>query len=106
MAFQSAFKKATPILLEPVMKVEIVTPENFMGDVIGGISSKRGQVQEMTDRGQMKVVNATVPLAGMFGYSTELRSATQGRASYSMEFDEYSEVPSNAALEIIEGSQK
>lgn len=100
MAFTAAAKKANPILLEPIMKVEITTPENFMGDVIGNLNSKRGQVEEMADRGQAKIISATVPLAEMFGYATELRSMTQGRASYSMEFDKYSEVPSNVAEEI------
>jgi len=102
MALQSATKKANPILLEPVMKVEVTTPENFMGDVIGNLNSKRGQVEEMRDRGQSKVIDAKVPLAEMFGYATELRSMTQGRASYSMEFDNYSEVPNNVA-ETIKG---
>ena len=76
-----------------------------MGDVIGDLSSKRGQVQEMTDRGKSKVVNATVPLAEMFGYATSLRSMTQGRASYSMEFDHYADVPQNVAQKIIEGKK-
>jgi len=106
MAFQSACKKGTPIILEPVMKVEVLTPEQFMGDVVGDINAKRGQIQEMTDRGQMKVINAMVPLASMFGYATSLRSMSQGRANYSMEFDHYAEVPSNVANDIIEGKTK
>ncbi|MFH1781301.1 MAG: elongation factor G [Patescibacteria group bacterium] len=106
MAFREAVNKAKPILLEPVMKVEVITPEKFMGDVIGDLNSKRGQVEEMSDRGQNKVVSAKVPLATMFGYATELRSLTQGRASYSMEFFEYQEVPRNVAEEIKEGKQK
>lgn len=106
LAFQSACKKANPVILEPIMKVEVLTPENFMGDVIGDLNSKRGQIQEMTDRGQMKVVRAMVPLASMFGYATSLRSMTQGRASYSMEFDHYAETPNNVAQTIIAGKQK
>jgi elongation factor G len=106
MAFLAACRKANPIILEPIMRVEVVTPEQYMGDCIGDLNSKRGQIQEMIDRGQMKVVKAMVPLASMFGYATSLRSMTQGRASYSMEFDHYSEVPNNVAQTIIAGSQK
>jgi elongation factor G len=84
------------------MKVDVITPENFMGDVIGDINSKRGQVEEMTDRGQVKSIRAKVPLASMFGYATQLRSMTQGRASYSMEFLHYAQVPSNVAEQIKE----
>jgi elongation factor G len=102
MAFQAAVKLAKPVLLEPIMKVEVVTPEDFMGTVIGDLNSKRAQIQEMTDRNDVKVVHAYVPLAEMFGYATSLRSITQGRASYSMEFYEYQEVPSNVAAEIKE----
>ncbi|HLA25940.1 MAG TPA: elongation factor G, partial [Patescibacteria group bacterium] len=83
-AFQEAVKSANPVILEPLMKVEVVTPENFMGEVIGNLNSKRGQIKEMRDRSNMKVIDATVPLAEMFGYATELRSMSQGRASYSM----------------------
>jgi elongation factor G len=100
-AFQEAFKKATPILLEPIMKVETTTPEQFMGDVVGDISSKRGQIENMGERGQAKVVSALVPLVSMFGYATQLRSMTQGRGNYTMEFDHYQEVPGNIAEEII-----
>ena len=82
------------------MKVDVVTPENFMGDVIGDLNSKRGQIEEMTDRGQVKSIKATVPLASMFGYATQVRSMTQGRASYSMEFSHYAEVPRNVAEQI------
>ncbi len=102
MAYQAAVKKAGLVLLEPMMKIEIITPEDFMGDVIGDLNSKRGQVNEMSDRGQMKVVDGMVPLASMFGYATALRSLTQGRASYSMEFDHYGEVPKNVEAEIVE----
>ncbi len=102
MAFKAGTKSAQPILLEPIMKVEAVTPEEFMGDVMGDLNSKRAQINEMTDRGNMKVIDAEVPLAEMFGYATALRSMTQGRASYSMEFSEYKEVPGNVAREIME----
>ena len=105
MAFRAAAQKADPVILEPVMKVDVVTPENFMGDVIGDLNSKRGQVDEMVDQGQVKLVKAKVPLASMFGYATQLRSMTQGRASYSMEFLDYQEVPSHIAKEIIEAKQ-
>jgi elongation factor G len=101
MAFQDAIKKAKPVLLEPVMKVEVVTPEDFMGTVVGDLNAKRGQIAEMMDRGNVKAIRATVPLAEMFGYATHLRSMTQGRASYSMEFGEYVEVPRNVAETII-----
>ena len=106
MAFQSAVKKANLILLEPLMKIEVVTPEEFMGDVIGDLNSKRGQINEMSDRSNMKVIDGLVPLASMFGYATSLRSLTQGRASYSMEFDHYGEVPKNVEQEIKEARGK
>jgi elongation factor G len=93
-------QKAGPKLLEPIMKVEVVTPEDYMGDVIGDLSSRRGQVQGMDQRGNARVVNAMVPLGSMFGYVNTLRSMSQGRASYSMVFDHYEEVPSNVAEEI------
>lgn len=102
MAFQDAAKKAGLELLEPIMKVESVTPEEFMGSVVGDLNSKRGQIQSMDDRSGAKVITAFVPLAEMFGYATTLRSMTQGRASYSMEFIHYDVVPSNVAKEIIE----
>ncbi len=102
MAFQEAAKKAGVILLEPMMKVEVVTPEDYMGTVVGDLNAKRGQIQEMSDRSGAKVVSAFVPLAEMFGYATTLRSNTQGRANYSMEFDHYEEIPSNVAKGIIE----
>ncbi len=103
-AFQDAFKKASPILLEPIEKLEVVVPEEYMGDVIGDLNAKRGQILEMTDRGNNKVVYAYVPLASMFGYVTTLRSMTQGRGTSSMEFAHYAEVPTNVAKEIIEGN--
>ncbi len=105
MAFQAAAKKADPIILEPMMKVDVTTPEDYMGDVIGDLNGKRGQVQEMTDIGQVKLVKAMVPLAEMFGYTTSLRSMTQGRASFSMEFAHYAEVPRNVAEKIAEGKK-
>jgi len=101
LAFQDAFKKSEPILLEPIMKVETITPEQFMGDVVGDLSSKRGQIENMGERGQAKVVSALVPLSAMFGYATQLRSMTQGRGNYTMEFDHYQEIPKNVAEEII-----
>ncbi|HEX9679179.1 MAG TPA: elongation factor G [Candidatus Saccharimonadales bacterium] len=101
MAFQAGFKQAKPILLEPIMKVEVVTPEEFMGDVIGDLNSKRGKVDTMEDRMGVKVVTAHVPLAEMFGYTTSLRSMTQGRASSTMELEKYEEVPTNVAQEVI-----
>ncbi|HIC10211.1 MAG TPA: elongation factor G [Campylobacterales bacterium] len=101
MGFKEAARKADPVLLEPMMKVEVEVPEEFMGDVIGDLNRRRGQVNSMGDRGGNKTVTAFVPLAEMFGYSTDLRSATQGRATYSMEFDHYEEVPKNIADEII-----
>ena len=102
MGFREGAKKANPVILEPMMKVEVEVPEEYMGDVIGDISKRRGQVNGMGDRAGNKIVDAFVPLAEMFGYSTDLRSMTQGRATYAMEFDHYEEVPSNVAKEIIE----
>ena len=102
MAFKDGFMKAKPILLEPVMKVEIETPEDYMGDVIGDLNRRRGMVEGMDDLPTGKIIRAQVPLAEMFGYATDLRSQTQGRASYSMEFLKYSEAPSNVAQAIIE----
>ncbi len=101
-AFQTAARKADPVILEPVMSVEVVTPEEFMGDVMGDLNAKRGQIQEMSDRGNMKIIEALVPLAEMFGYVTALRSMTQGRANSSMEFEKYDEVPKNVGEKIIE----
>ena len=99
-AFREGIAKANPILLEPMMKVEAVTPEEYMGDVIGDINSRRGQIQEMTTRGNANVINAMVPLANMFGYVNNLRSLSQGRANYSMQFNHYEEIPSNVAEEV------
>lgn len=105
MAFKDACRKANAVLLEPIAKVEVEVPEEYMGDVIGDLNRRRGQINSMDDRMGLKIVNAFVPLAEMFGYSTDLRSATQGRATYSMEFDHYGEVPTNIAKEIMEKRQ-
>jgi elongation factor G len=99
--FREAAKLAGPVLLEPVMSVEVVTPEDFMGDVIGDLNSRRGQIQSMDERSGARVVKAVVPLSEMFGYVGDLRSRTQGRASYSMQFDSYAEVPAAVSKEII-----
>lgn len=99
-AFQTAAKRANPVLLEPIMKVEITTPEDYLGDVMGDVSSRRGMISETTDRGTAKVVRANIPLSEMFGYVNDLRSKTQGRASYSMEFSKYDPAPSNVTEEI------
>jgi elongation factor G len=107
MAFQDGFRKASPIILEPVMKVEVTTPEDFMGDVIGDLNSKRGQINKMEDLPNgIKHISSFVPLASMFGYTTQLRSMSQGRAAAAMEFDHYAEVPRNVAESIIEKRKK
>ena len=105
MAVKEAARKASAVLLEPVMEVEVVTPSDFLGDVIGDLSSRRGKIGGMTQRGDAQVVAADVPLAEMFGYSTQLRSMTQGRAVYTMQFDHYEEVPKNIAEQIITKAQ-
>ena len=101
MAVKKAARQAKPVLLEPIMAVEVVTPEDYMGDVIGDLSSRRGKVEGMEQRGNAHVVRAQVPLAEMFGYATDLRSRTQGRATYTMQFDSYQQVPQSIAEEII-----
>ncbi|MDQ5973000.1 MAG: elongation factor [Actinomycetota bacterium] len=101
MAFKEGARRAGPVLLEPMMAVEVTTPEDFMGDVIGDLNSRRGQIQAMEERSGARVVKALVPLSEMFGYVGDLRSRTQGRASYSMQFDSYAQVPTNVATEII-----
>ncbi|MDQ1284123.1 MAG: elongation factor [Patescibacteria group bacterium] len=110
MAFKEASRRANPIILEPIMKVVVTTPENFMGDVVGDLNSKRGIIREMNDRGEgnarVKEIEAEAPLASMFGYATQLRSMTQGRANYTMEFAHYAEVPKNVAEEITSGGKK
>ena len=104
--FQNAAKAAAPVILEPIMKVEVTVPENYFGDVMGNISSRRGQIQETGDRGLIKFIKAEVPLAEMFGYATDLRSMTQGRGNYTMEFGHYFKAPSNVTEEIISKKQK
>src|SRR6185503_16542999 len=107
MGIQEAVKKANPVLLEPVMKVGVVTPEEFMGDVIGDLNSKRGRIESMEDLSSgIKEITAFVPLGEMFGYTTNLRSTTQGRASSSMELDHYADVPPNVAQAIIAKNAK
>ena len=101
MAFQDAAKKAKPVLLEPIMRVEVTVPKEFMGDVMGNLSSRRGQIQSQEDRGGTQIVSARVPLSEMFGYATDLRSRTQGRASYSMHFDRYEPAPQNVSDEVV-----
>src|SRR6185437_7851644 len=101
MAFQAAMDKANPVLLEPIMKLEISTPEDFYGGVLGDVSARRGHVIDYDQRGNLKVIRAMIPLAETFGYATELRSMTEGRANYSMEFDHYQEVPRNVAEKIV-----
>ena len=107
MAFQAACKKAKPILLEPIMKLEVVVPEEYFGDAIGDLASRRGKIEETKDRpGGLKIINSKVPLSEMFGYATAIRSASQGRGTFTMEFDHYAEVPQNIAQEIVEGKRK
>jgi elongation factor G len=99
-AFREGIQKASPKLLEPIMKVEVVTPEEYMGDIIGDLNSRRGQVNNMDQQGNARVVTAMVPLAAMFGYVNTLRSMSQGRAQYTMQFSHYEQVPQNVADEI------
>jgi elongation factor G len=101
MAFQDAAKKAKPVLLEPVMRVEVVVPKDYMGDVMGDLASRRGRIQSQEDRGGTQIINARVPLSEMFGYATDLRSRTQGRATYSMHFDRYEQAPLNVSEEVV-----
>ena len=101
MAFKEAARKAKPILLEPIMKVEVVTPDDYMGDVMGDLSSRRGKLGGMEQRGSSQVINALVPLSEMFGYATDLRSRTSGRATYTMQFDSYQQMPSSVQEEIV-----
>ena len=103
LAFKEAAKRAKPVLLEPIFAVEVVTPEDFLGDVIGDLSRRRGRVEGQDRRGNALAVTARVPLSEMFGYATDLRSNTQGRATYTMQFDSYDEVPPNIAEKIVEG---
>jgi elongation factor G len=101
MAFQDAAKKAKPVLLEPIMRVEVVVPKDYMGDVMGDLSSRRGRIQSQEDRGGTQIINARVPLSEMFGYATDLRSRTQGRATYSMHFDRYEQAPQHVSEEVV-----
>ncbi len=101
MAFKDGVRIADPVLLEPIMKVEVITPENYMGDVVGDLNSRRGQILSINDRVNLKVIDATVPLGEMFGYATQVRSMSQGRANYNMHFDHYQEVPRNVQEEIV-----
>jgi elongation factor G len=103
MAFKEAARRAKPVLLEPIFAVEVVTPEDYMGDVIGDLNCRRGRVHNMEERGNAKVITAQVPLSEMFGYATDVRSMTQGRATYTMQFDKYEEVPSHIAEKVVEG---
>ncbi len=105
MALQEAVSRATVVLLEPVMKIEVVVPEQFFGDITGDLNSKRGKIDKMSERAMLKVIDAKVPLSEMFGYATKLRSMSQGRANYTMEFDHYAEVPENVAIQIMEGKK-
>jgi elongation factor G len=101
MAFKEAARRAGPVILEPMMAVEVTTPEDYMGDVIGDLNSRRGHIQQMDERSGSRIIKALVPLSEMFGYVGDLRSRTQGRANYTMQFDSYAEVPASVSKEII-----
>jgi elongation factor G len=103
LAFKEAARRAKPVLLEPIFSVEVVTPEEYMGDVIGDLNRRRGRVNGMEPRGNAQVVSAHVPLSEMFGYATDVRTMSQGRATYTMQFDRYEEVPPNIAEKVVEG---
>ncbi len=105
MAFQEAARRAGAFVLEPIMKVQVLIPQDFLGDVTGDVSSKRGRIESMTDRGNIKVVDANIPLSEMFGYATKLRSISQGRGTFSMEFSHYEQVPKNIEQEIVDGKR-
>ncbi len=106
MAFKNGMRKADPVIMEPMFKLEVVIPEEYMGDVMGDISSRRGRVEGMEARAGAQVINGMVPLAEMFGYATSLRSKTQGRGVYTMQFSHYEAVPKSVAEEIMEGKSK
>ncbi len=106
MAFKDGARKAGAILLEPIMKLEVIVPEDFFGDSIGDLSARRGKIEETTDRLNLKVIDAKVPLSEMFGYATSIRSITEGRGTFTMEFDHYEEVPGNIAAEVVEGKRR
>jgi elongation factor G len=101
MALKEAARRASPVLLEPMMRIEVVTPDDYMGDVIGDLNSRRGRVGGLEQRGNSQVIRAQVPLSEMFGYATDLRSRTQGRATYTMQFDSYQQTPASVQDEII-----
>ena len=105
LAIKDAVAQANPVILEPLMRVEVTMPEQFLGDVIGDLNARRGHIEAMESRGSTQVVRARVPLATMFGYATDLRSMTQGRASYSMELSHYAEVPASVAAELVAKSR-
>jgi elongation factor G len=102
MAFKEALKRAKPKLLEPMMAVEVVTPDDYLGDVMGNLNSRRGRVESLEPSGNAQSIKAMVPLAEMFGYATDLRSMTQGRATFTMQFDHYEEVPQSIAAELVD----
>ena len=102
MAFKEAMKRSKPKLLEPVMAVEVTTPEDYLGDVMGNLNSRRGRIESMSPLGNAQIIKASVPLSEMFGYATDLRSMTQGRADFTMQFDRYEEVPQSIASDIID----
>jgi len=106
MAFQTGARKANIVLLEPVMSIEVTIPSNFLGDVIGDLSARRGRIEETQDRVNMKVITAHIPLSEMFGYATNIRSLTEGRGTFTMEFDKYEEAPANVSQEIVEGKRR
>ena len=106
MAFQEAARRAKPVILEPIMKVQVLVPNDFMGEVTGDLNARRGKIEEMGDRANIKVIDAKVPLSEMFGYATQLRSMTQGRGSFTMEFSNYEPTPKNIEMEIVEGKRK
>ena len=103
MGFKEAMRKAKPVLMEPVMSVEVVTPEEYVGDVIGDLSSRRGRIEGMDMRANARIIRAYVPLVGMFGYATDLRSKTSGRANYSMQFDHYEQTPAEVTEKVLQG---
>ena len=104
-AFQEGARRARPVILEPIMKVQVIAPSEFLGDMTGDLNSKRGKIEAINDRANIKVIDSKVPLSEMFGYATNLRSITQGRGSFTMEFDHYEEVPQSVAQLIIEGKK-
>ena len=106
LAFKDAMAKAAPVLLEPIMKVEVTMPEDYMGDIIGDLNSRRGRIEGMDDLGGGKIVRAFVPLSEMFGYSTDLRSRTQGRGNYSMFFEKYEPVPKSVQEKVVAAKAK